>query len=111
MDVITGSGYTSGTGEGYYTEYSFLNFCPLCGHYNCLEVGVKRYDEITCVRCDADYSFSGKEKHIPARGWLTPYEPEPTDNVSTTNTTTEIVIQEQKPLDKAVSVYLAHKII
>ena len=76
--TITGEGYTTGCGEGYYTHYSFWNYCPLCGHSECLMQGYKRYDEITCTVCDADYSFSGKEKMYNPSGWLTPYTPEPT---------------------------------
>lgn len=91
VDVITGDGFTTGVNEGYYTHYSFLNYCPLCGYYDCLERGFKRNDEITCTYCDADYSFSGKEKLHRPRAWLTPYVPEPEPSVlenTTTNTTT-----------------------
>jgi hypothetical protein len=79
-DVISGSGYTSGYGEGYYTSYSFINYCPLCGAYGTLETYVKGVNEITCTRCDADYSYSGRDKWEGGeRAWLTTYyEPEPT---------------------------------
>ena len=75
MDTITGSGYTTGTNEGWYTHYCFLNYCPLCDHYGCLERGLKRSDEISCYRCGADYSFSGKDKTYRPRAWLIPYTP------------------------------------
>ena len=75
-EVISGSGYTTGVGEGYYTQYAFYNYCPLCHHTNCLERGLKRHDEITCYKCDADYSFSGKEKLYNPRGYLVPFYPE-----------------------------------
>jgi hypothetical protein len=83
-DIITGSGYTTGTGEGWYTHYSFINYCPMCDHYNCLERGLKRNDEISCYQCGADYSFSGKEKLHRPRAWLTPYVPEPEPSVPET---------------------------
>lgn len=74
--VISGEGYTSGVNEGYYTHYSFINYCPLCGAHESLDIGVKRYDELTCVVCDADYSFSGKDKTYKPRAWLITYVPE-----------------------------------
>lgn len=73
--IITGEGYTTGCGEGYYTEYCFINYCPLCQHYDCVYQGIKRYDELTCTVCDADYSFSGKEKLYNPRAYLIPYNP------------------------------------
>ena len=74
-EIITGEGYTTGYGEGYYTHYSFYNYCPLCGATDSLERGVKRYDELTCTVCDADYSFSGKDKTYNPRAWLIPQPP------------------------------------
>jgi len=100
-EVITGSGYTTGIHEGYYTHYSFINYCPLCDHYNCLERGLKRSDEISCYRCGADYSFSGKDKTYNPRAWLTVYIPEP-EPVIQENQTTEI---EPTPWQKAHSCY------
>lgn len=84
--VISGEGYTTGCYEGYYTHYAFYNYCPLCGHIECLMQGYKRYDEITCTVCDADYSFSGKEKMYNPRGWLTVYSP-PEATISKKETT------------------------
>jgi hypothetical protein len=115
VDTITGEGYTSGIGEGYYTEYSFINYCPLCHHYNTLETYVKGVNEITCTHCDADYSYSGRDKHEGyARAWLTSYvEPEPpvTDNDSTTNMTTLSTTPIQTPLEKAQMTLLTYKIL
>ena len=72
--TISGSGYTSGYGEGYYVHYSFYNYCPLCGGIDCLDTYVKGVNEITCLHCDADYSYSGRDKYGGgARAWLTPY--------------------------------------
>lgn len=90
--TITGEGFTTGCGEGYYTHYSFYNYCPLCGHSECLMQGYKRYDEISCTICGADFSFSGKEKMYNPSGWLTPYTP-PEPSVHENQT-----IQKKKPV-------------
>jgi len=60
--TITVSGMNTASGGWYHTSGTFLNYCPECGHYGCLEFGIKLYNEITCTHCDADYSVSGKEK-------------------------------------------------
>lgn len=80
-EIITGKGYTTGVNEGYYTSYSFYNYCPLCHHYNTVYRGIKRNDELTCSNCDADYSFSGKEKLHNPRAWLIKYHPKPKHEV------------------------------
>jgi hypothetical protein len=83
--VITGSGIASGYYEGYYTTFSFLDYCPLCTCYDVLIWNPKgTYEgEITCSYCDADYSVSGKDKYYRGdRAWLTPYtEPIETEAV------------------------------
>jgi nitrite reductase/ring-hydroxylating ferredoxin subunit len=71
-------GYYGGEAGYYYWE----DYCPMCGHYDCLLVNPKgTYEgEITCSICDADYDgCTGAEKHgSGARAWLSPYEePEP----------------------------------
>lgn len=52
---------------------SFINYCPNCGHYNCL--GVWKYcpeRQISCYNCDSDYSgVTGYEKMNPPRSRLT----------------------------------------
>lgn len=101
MDVINGEGRTTGINEGWYTHYSFVNYCPLCDHYNCLERGLKRNDEISCSHCRADYSFSGKDKTYNPRAWLTPYTPEPEPTISKT----EIVQPTPTPLEIAQNCY------
>jgi hypothetical protein len=112
VDVISGSGYTSGNGEGYWTEYSFINYCPLCHHYNTLETYVKGVNEITCTYCDADYSYSGHDKHEGySRAWLTPYvEPEPMPENLTTNTTT-LTTTTLTPLERAKQCLLLNELI
>jgi len=73
-EIISGQGYASGIGEGYYTHYSFINYCPLCNHYGTLDTYVKGVNEITCLNCDADYSYSGRDKYEGyTRAWLTSY--------------------------------------
>ena len=107
VDVLNGEGYTTGVNEGYYTHYSFYNYCPLCDHYGCLERGLKRNDEISCYRCGADYSFSGKDKTYKPRAWLTIYEPIPEPEPST-----PAVIQEPlTPLQIAHNIYKNNNII
>lgn len=96
-EVISGCGYTTGVNEGYFVHYSFYNYCPLCGHRNCLERGLKRNDELSCWFCRADYSFSGKEKLYCPRAWLVPYSPKPEPVVE--NVTTQPVAKT--PLDLA----------
>jgi hypothetical protein len=113
VDVITGSGYTSGYGEGYYTEYSFVNYCPLCHHYNTLETYVKGVNEITCTHCDADYSYSGRDKHEGyARAWLTSYiEPEPTPEAVVNQQPNQQPNREPTPLERAQNVLMTYKIL
>lgn len=46
----------------------YINYCPNCGHYNCLGNKHKRgsvhEQEITCFRCDSDFCvYCGKEKY------------------------------------------------
>lgn len=80
-EYISGSGIASGYGEGYYTEFCFENYCPLCGSHGTLDWNPKgTYEgEITCSHCDADFSVSGRDKNGGgARAWLYYYEiPEP----------------------------------
>jgi hypothetical protein len=110
-NTITGEGYTSGYGEGYYTTYAFYNYCPLCGATDCLERYVKGVGELTCTWCDADYSYSGRDKYAGGcRAWLEPVileQQEPPE--------TSPVIPEQQnqltPLEKAYNTYNVHKII
>ncbi len=105
VDVLTGEGFTTGVNEGYYTHYSFLNYCPLCGYYDCLERGIKRNDEISCYRCGADYSFSGKEKMYRPRAWLTPYYPEPEPTVAENATSANIAPVQPTPWEIAHHTY------
>ena len=76
-EYIQGTAIASGYGEGYWTDFSFMNYCPLCDGYGTLEWNPKgtREGEITCLYgCDADYSVSGKDKYYKGcRGCLTPY--------------------------------------
>ena len=81
-NIISGEGFTTACGEGYYTHYSFISYCPHCHHYNCIIRGVKRNDELTCTICGADYSFSGREKVYSNSYYLTPYYPEPEPTIS-----------------------------
>lgn len=72
------SGYY-GRSSGYYT---WVDYCPLCRHHQCLSINPKgTYEgEITCLRCDADFDgTSGADKHgAGARAYLTPGEYEET---------------------------------
>jgi len=86
-DIISGEGYTTSCGEGYYTHYAFISYCPHCHHYNTVYRGIKRYDELSCTYCGADYSFSGREKVYSNPHYLTAYYPEPEPVVSKTETT------------------------
>lgn len=107
-EIITGSGYSSGVNEGWYVHhYSFYNYCPHCHHINCLEAGLKRYDEITCTHCDADYSFSGKEKVYCYPYYLEPYIPEPEPTVAE-NTTVQ---SEPTPWQKAHACFHTNEIL
>lgn len=111
-DVLTGEGYTTGINEGWYTHYSFENYCPLCNHYNCLERGLKRNDEISCYRCGADYSFSGKDKTYNPRAWLTAYEDEPETTISKTETfVTPQLTPQLTPLQIAHTVFRNNSIL
>jgi hypothetical protein len=107
-EIITGSGYSSGVNEGWHVDhYSFYNYCPHCHHINCLEVGLKRQDEITCNHCDADYSFSGKEKVYRYPYYLTPYIPEPEPTISKMET----VQPEPTPWQKAHACFQTNEIL
>lgn len=67
---------------GYYGGYSgyhyWVDYCPMCGYYDCLLYNPKgTYEgEITCAVCDADYDgCTGADKNGGgARAWLIPYE-------------------------------------
>lgn len=54
----TVSGYFHPSGY-YYGEtgwHEWQDYCPLCGHYDCLMIGMKGiHDEISCKHCGADY--------------------------------------------------------
>ena len=82
----------AGTIEGYFMPggmygghsgyYEWVDYCPQCGHHNCLMVNPKGTveGEITCSVCDSDYDgCTGADKHADgAWAWLTRYyEPEP----------------------------------
>lgn len=73
--TITAKPSAGGTGLSYkwYTT-TWINYCPLCGHYNTLTINPKGvYErELTCSYCDADYcGASGKEKSYTCKGYLT----------------------------------------
>lgn len=73
--TITAKPSAGGTGLSYkwYTT-TWINYCPLCGHYNTLTINPKGvYErELTCSYCDADYcGASGKEKSYVCKGYLT----------------------------------------
>lgn len=100
-------GYTSGYYEGYYTQQEFLNYCPMCGEYGTLDTYVKGVNEITCLYCDADYSYSGKEKHEDGpRAYLIPYTPTLEDN-----TKEELVVVEKSLMEQMRDIYLNNNII
>lgn len=64
-------GYSTSCMSGWViVNNTFQDYCPMCGHENCLGVGIKRNDEISCYYCDADYSFDGYEKMNPPRARL-----------------------------------------
>jgi hypothetical protein len=53
---------------------TFVNYCPLCHHYNTLTINPKGVyeSELTCSYCDADYDgVTGREKAISPRAYLT----------------------------------------
>lgn len=100
-------GYTSGYYEGYYTQQEFINYCPLCDHYDTLAIYVKGVNEITCLYCDADYSYSGKDKYGGGpRGYLIPYIPE-TQNI----TKEEIIVVEKSLMEQMRDIYINNNII
>ena len=84
MNAGTVSGYfhPGGMYGGYSGYYEWIDYCPNCGHYNCLLINPKgTYEgELTCGVCDSDFDgCTGADKHADgAWGWLSPYEePEP----------------------------------
>lgn len=63
-----------GYGTYTYKTVSFLNYCPICGHYGTISYSKPCAEgQWTCSYCDSDYCMQcGKEKWNPARGWLKP---------------------------------------
>ena len=52
---------------------TFINYCPNCGHYNCLLKNPKMVPEreYTCAICDSDFcAVTGKEKYSWAHVYL-----------------------------------------
>jgi hypothetical protein len=95
VDTIEGYFHPGGMYGGHTGYYTYMDYCPLCHHHNCLLLNPKgTYEgEITCAVCDADYDgCTGYDKHGGgARGRLIRYVPEPEPSVlenTTTNTTT-----------------------
>lgn len=82
------SGANAATVEGYFHPggaygghsgyYTWIDYCPMCHHHDCLLINPKgTYEgEITCAVCDADYDgCTGADKNGGgARAWLIPYE-------------------------------------
>lgn len=65
-------------GQWHYQE--FYNYCPLCGHYDCLGLYYMNDGdvEIHCYHCGADYcAYDGWDKSGSYRAQLTIYTPEP----------------------------------
>ena len=53
---------------------TFVNYCPLCHHYNTLTINPKGVyeSELTCSYCDADYDgVTGRDKSNNPRAYLT----------------------------------------
>ena len=53
---------------------TFVNYCPLCHHYNTLTINPKGVyeSELTCSNCDADYDgVTGRDKSNNPRAYLT----------------------------------------
>ncbi len=53
---------------------TFVNYCPLCHHYNTLTINPKGVyeSELTCSNCDADYDgVTGRDKSYNPRAYLT----------------------------------------
>jgi hypothetical protein len=109
VGVVSGEGYTTGVSEGWYTHYAFLNYCPNCGHYNCLIRGLKRNDELTCIYCDSDYSFSGREKVYHSGAWLTPYYPEPEPEPVVSKMETPQKAEPQSKMDVLNETFQTHR--
>jgi len=81
-NTIEGYFHPGGMYGGYTGYYTYMDYCPLCHHHNCLLLNPKgTYEgEITCSHCDADYDgCTGYDKHGGgARARLERYyEPEP----------------------------------
>ena len=119
IGVISGYFEPSGMYGGHSGYYQYIDYCPLCHHYNCLLNNPKgTYEgEITCGRCDADYDgTTGYDKSAGgARGQLERYykveEIEPQQN-NTTNTTPNVEpIVVRSPLEQMVDIYNNNKII
>ncbi|MGZ7116643.1 MAG: hypothetical protein ACXVHS_04225 [Methanobacterium sp.] len=75
-DSITGYFHPSGYYYGETGWHSWTDYCPLCHHRNCLEIGMKGIsDEISCEICGADYDgTNGLDKYDGgARENLIPY--------------------------------------
>ena len=122
IGVISGYFEPSGMYGGHSGYYDWVDYCPLCHHYNCLLNNPKgTYEgEITCGRCDADYDgTTGADKSGDgARAYLIPYEEyvppqNNTTNITTTNITqnVEAVVVVKSPLEQMVDIYNSNKII
>ena len=84
-------------GQWHYQE--FYNYCPLCGHYDCLGLYYMNDGdvEIHCYHCGADYcAYDGWDKSGSYRAKLSVYvEPKEEPNVQT-NKTEKVVVEKSK---------------
>jgi hypothetical protein len=116
VPVIGGYFEPGGMYGGHSGHHYWINYCPLCGHYNCLENNPKGTDEgeLTCSICDSDYDgCTGADKNGGgARVWLNAasqaqitawYHPQISNTTNTTNTTTNnTVVQPVAPQNKTL---------
>lgn len=71
--TVTAYGWNSCSLGWFKTGGTFLNYCPLCHCYNCLEYNPKHtYEgEWTCSKCGADYCLCGRCKATGSNVHLT----------------------------------------
>jgi len=117
-DVGTIEGYfiPSGMYGGHSGYYTWMDYCPLCHHYNCLLNNPKgTYEgEVTCGICDSDYDgTTGADKHGDgAWAFLIEYvEPEPIIEAPQPQTQSEPVVVVKSQLEQMRDIYNNNSII
>ena len=115
VDIVTHYATPSGYYHGEPGTYTWIDYCPLCGCHDCLLWNPKgTYEgEWTCMVCNADFDgTNGYDKAgCGARGRLTRYVPEPIDNLTATNMTTNTTTPPLTGWDLAHHTYQNNQII